>query len=474
MLQRASFATLAGLAVHYAVAWILQAPLLTDWLAEWIMARTPSRYALWILETFGGWAKPFAATGALATLGGMLLIAAFARRILPVAVTAALLALTNSCIFEYPSWPGLLAFWIPAILVLLVASKPSLPAIRPVSGALLVPRRSLLVSAILSSGTAAVALESYLRNEAFARKSADPVPLDPFTPPVERPPFAPPLVRPAVTPVAEFYGMSKNTVDPVIDPETWRLRITIDGKPVRQYRYAELLALPRTQRFVTLRCISNTLRSNLMGNALWSGIRFDQLVDRTQLPSGIVEVAVIGVDGHGDSYPLDYAFSGETLLALGMNGRTLNRTHGFPIRLLVPRYFGFKNVKWIDEIRFVTQPYYGTWPKMGYTKEAYVHTFSYIDRIVRTARGIEVGGIALSGNRGIRAVQVRADQGEWINAELETPLSLYTWTRWRGLIPVMGAITVEARAQDGLGGWQAREETPLFPSGVTGPTVRNV
>jgi DMSO/TMAO reductase YedYZ molybdopterin-dependent catalytic subunit len=512
LLQRASLAALAGLLVHYAAFWLFSAPLLTDSIAEWIMARTPSRHALWILDTLGVWAKPFAATGGLATLGAMLWIAACLRKPLFVVLAASALALGSSWLLEYTSWPGALSFWFPASAALVyhrsidrkaprarreadtrkanLVTEPDAATADLSAGASTAapsattepqtipaepsPRRSFLLSAVMASGTAAVAIESYLRNEALARTAIEPVPLDPFTPPVEKAPFAPPLVRPAVTPVSEFYGMSKNTVDPVIDPNTWRLRLTIDGKPLRQYRYSELLALPRTQRYVTLRCISNTLRSNLMGNALWSGVHLGQLADRAQLPPGIVEVAVIGVDGHGDSYPLDYAFSEETLLALGMNGKTLNRTHGFPIRLLVPRYFGFKNVKWIGEIRFVTQPYYGTWPKMGYTKEAYVHTFSYIDRILKSERGLEVGGIALSGNRGIRRVQIRAGQGEWIDAELEGPLSPYAWTRWRGLIPIMTATTVEARAQDGLGNWQATEESPLFPSGVAGPTIRKV
>ena len=55
--------------------------------------------------------------------------------------------------------------------------------------------------------------------------------------------------RVLVTPVSEFNGMCKYTVDPVIGPANWRLEIT----------YAELLSLPRTARFVTLRCIGNTL-----------------------------------------------------------------------------------------------------------------------------------------------------------------------------------------------------------------------
>ncbi|MBL8179504.1 MAG: molybdopterin-dependent oxidoreductase [Bryobacterales bacterium] len=335
-------------------------------------------------------------------------------------------------------------------------------------------RRRYVQSAAMLAGTAAVAVESFLRNESLAGQAVAPVPLTPFAPPEESKRFSPPLVRRAVTTVEQFYGMSKNTVDPAIDPKDWRLRITVDGTRHREFRYADLLSLPRIERYVTLRCVSNTLQSDLMGTALWSGVRLSQLADRAMLPAETMEAAVIGVDGHGDSLPLEYAFGDETFFALGMNGSTLNRTHGFPVRLIAPRYYGFKNVKWIEEIRFTAKPYFGTWPKMGYTKEPVIHTCSHIDRVLATADGLLVGGVAFAGSRGIRTVRVRADEGEWAPAEMEQPLSSYTWTRWRALIPVRTASVVEAQAQDGLGYWQARQETPLFPNGVAGPTVRRV
>ncbi len=135
----------------------------------------------------------------------------------------------------------------------------------------------------------------------------------------------------------------------------------------------------------------------------------------------------------GDSVPIDEAFDNEMRLAIGMNGETLNRTHGFPLRLLALRHYGFKNVKWISEIRFVGRPCYGTWPKLGYTKEPLVHTASHIDRVVRV-RGA-----------------LRADSGMWTKAVLEPPFSPFTRSRWRGELPASGAAIVEARALDGAG-----------------------
>ena len=76
-MQRASLAALAGIVVHYAGFYLFRTPLLTEAIAEWIMARTPSRYALLLLDSLGAWAKPFAATGGLAALGAVLWLAAW-------------------------------------------------------------------------------------------------------------------------------------------------------------------------------------------------------------------------------------------------------------------------------------------------------------------------------------------------------------------------------------------------------------
>jgi hypothetical protein len=107
---------------------------------------------------------------------------------------------------------------------------------------------------------------------------------------------------------------------------------------------------------------------------------------------------------------------------------------------------------------------------MGYTKEPVVHTMSHIDRYTHMNGKLRVGGAAFAGSRGIQAVQIQCANGRWKDAILEAPLSPYTltrwWVEWDG--PVTG--TLEVRARDGEGNWQATTETPLFPSGVQGPT----
>jgi DMSO/TMAO reductase YedYZ molybdopterin-dependent catalytic subunit len=281
------------------------------------------------------------------------------------------------------------------------------------------------------------------------------------------------MVRSPVTPVNTFYAMSKNAVDPSPDARDWNLRITFGGRTIRAVSYPELLSMADTSEYVTLRCVSNTLQSDLMGTALWTGLRLNRLIDARMIPEGVIEIAAIGVDGHGDSFTPAYLLSNDVLLAVGMNGETLNRTHGFPARLIVPRYYGFKNVKWLGEFALMRKPYLGTWPKMGYTKEPVVHTASHIDRIVRAAGATNVGGVSFAGDRGIAAVEVRADQGPWFRAIIEAPLARFTWTRWQAQL-AGGAKVVEARALDGAGRWQEPVEGPLFPDGVKGPTIRRV
>jgi DMSO/TMAO reductase YedYZ molybdopterin-dependent catalytic subunit len=454
-IERGSLATALGLAVHYLFYYLFGAPLFTEIIGEWIMARTPNTYSVLLLETMGPWAKPFALTGGLFALGFAMTLVALSWRYVAIVPVAAVYYFT----FELAG----LTFWLPALAALVLAA----PRVEKFS-----PSRRRLLSAVMSSTTLAVAVEGYLRDARLAARAAKPFDLWRFVPPPDN--FHR-LARKAITAIGTHYTMSKNSVDPTIDPATWRLRFTVDGKEILSLSYLQLLQAKRQQRYVTLRCISNTIKSDLMGTAEWSGFPLRQIIDGSSLPPTIKEVAFLGVDGHGDSLPLDYALSEEVFLALGMNGQSLTRAHGFPIRMLCPRYYGFKNVKWIGEIAFVSTPYYGTWPKMGYTKEAKTNIASYIDKATPT----EVVGVSFAGSRGIQRVEVRllgADgaPGPWQPATLENPLSPYTWTRWQIALAAPGATHAEARAQDSTGAWQATAETKLFPSGVAGPTVRKI
>jgi DMSO/TMAO reductase YedYZ molybdopterin-dependent catalytic subunit len=486
-----SLSVLIGLIPHYVLFYASGTPVLTEQIAEWIMARTPSRYAVSILDLLGPWAKPFALTGALAVLGFSMFVARWGGRRIrrpfqpeaTVILAASLVALLMHAV-GYSSIAGALSFAVPAILVLISTGVevPEVPGdVAPAGFPSVRPRRQFIVGAsgyglslLGTAGVAGVAFESYLRNAALAKRAVEPAPLFPFQPPLARRTFGWGLARSSITPVPEFYGMSKNAVDPVINPNTWRLQIFADAKLLREFTYPELLSLPRQLRYQTLRCISNTLKSDLMGTAEWSGIHLSQLVDRCILAPEVIEAAFIGSDGHDDSVSIDYAFGSELLFALGMNGKTLGRTHGFPIRVLAPRYYGCRNVKWLSSIRFVTKPYSGTWQRLGYTKEPIIHIASHIDRMARVNRNLRVGGVSFAGDRSIRAVRVRTNRDPWIPACLEPALSAYTWTRWCAELDAKPGDVLEANAQDAHGCWQELSESNAFPNGVSGPTLVKV
>jgi hypothetical protein len=155
-----SLATLAGVAAHYVFFFALGTPLLTEAVAEWIMARTPSRYAVWMLAAFGPAAKPFAVTGGLATLGfavWLVALAAGAFRRLVLALPAAALAgaaaavLTGS-LFEYSSAAGQLAFWVPAVIAVAYAAVRRPPAESPERRRFLVSASRLALPATMGAG----------------------------------------------------------------------------------------------------------------------------------------------------------------------------------------------------------------------------------------------------------------------------------------------------------------------------------
>ena len=465
-IQISSAAGLVGLLFHFASFYSVHTPLLTDQIAEWIMARTPSHYTVAILATLGAWAKPWATTGALACLGFFLFACRFFTGLLPIRVVVGIFA---ACVVDYStgysSLVGAFTFWLPAIAVA------TLVPTSPITRNLLPSRRGFLIETLMTSGVVAVAAESYFREVSLDKRAAQPVELFPFQPRLNDRSFGDGLVRNQVSTVSQFYGMSKNTVDPLVDLNSWRLKITCDGKLLRSLSFGDLLRSSREYRYITLRCISNTLKSDLMGTAQWGGMHLSQLVDRNTLPQTIVEAVFIGVEGHDDSLKLDYAFGNDCLLAIGMNGKTLSRTHGFPVRLLAPSYYGCRNVKWLSEIRFVSKPYFGTWQRLGYTKEPLIHICSHIDHMRRDGPLLQFGGVSFAGTCGIQAVRVRANQGVWSPARLEPPLSPYTWTRWIAQVAAVPESTIEVNAQNKKGVWQDLAAQNPFPNGPAGPTI---
>lgn len=284
------------------------------------------------------------------------------------------------------------------------------------------------------------------------------------------------------TPNEEFYQVSKNAFNPALDAREWKLSVRGNVERPFSLTYDELLSLPMVERDVTLECVSNEVGGNLISNARWTGVPLKFLLERAVLRDGSRDLALRAADGYTDSIPVAWAQRDETMLAVKMNGETLPRDHGFPVRLLVPGLFGMENVKWLTEIEVVTSDFRGYWQQRGWADTAVVKTMSKFTvprdgEILQAGQTYEVGGVAFSGDRGISAVEVlieRADHnapgGTWVKAEILPEASPTTWAIWRYLWTPekSGEYTLTVRAADGRGTLQTAERADPFPDGASG------
>ncbi len=270
-----------------------------------------------------------------------------------------------------------------------------------------------------------------------------------------------------VTAVDAFYVNSKNLLAPAPRP----LSIAISGRVKRPLTMdaAALERLPQIRHYSTMECVDNPVGGPLIGTALWSGVRLHDvllLVDPHQDATALV---VHGADGFDQSIPLDLAGDPDVLLATGMNGSTLSRDHGYPVRLVVPGRYGFKSVKWVTGLTLGSELERGLWQRLGWTEDATVRTTTRIDRVILRGGRAIVSGMAFAGNRGIRGVQLRVNGDHWANATLIGPvLSKDAWRVWQGSVTVSGHVHIEARAIDGLGHLQAGAARGVYPSGAGG------
>lgn len=288
------------------------------------------------------------------------------------------------------------------------------------------------------------------------------------------PPFDLKGISPEVTSVSDFYTVSKNVIDPSVAVGGWRLKIDGLVDQPMELTYDQLTALPASDGYYTLMCISNEIGGDLWGNAAWRGVKLKYLLEQAGVHSDGVKAVFTAADDYKDSVRLESALHPDALLAWEMNGAPLKREHGFPARLLIPGIYGMKNVKWLTGISIVANDFKGFWQNQGWDDAAPYQTESRIDvprgRDSLSAGPLSVGGVAYAGSRGISAVEVSTDgEKTWQPAQLKPGLSPYTWQLWRADISADSSVReIRVRATDGQGRPQTREENAPFPSGATG------
>lgn len=342
-------------------------------------------------------------------------------------------------------------------------------------------RRSLMTLGFLGAG-ALSGVGGLLLNRRLQSVSGD---RDAFAlPQVPQPePPIPPDVQPKaaglpsfITSNADFYRIDTALRAPQLSREDWKLRI--HGMVDREitYTFADLQRFTAVQKTVTLMCVSNPVGGDLISNAVWTGYRMRELLREAGIHRDADMVLSTSVDGFTIGTPVEALTDDrDSLLAVGMNGVPLPVEHGYPARMVVPGLYGFVSAtKWVVDLevtRFDKAEAY--WTRLGWSAQAPIKTGSRID-VPRPgqrlgAGPVTLGGVAWAQHRGVKAVEVRIDDGDWKPAQLGSAYSNDTWRLWTfDWQAAPGPHTITVRATDNTGAVQTSDVSSPAPDGATG------
>lgn len=156
---------------------------------------------------------------------------------------------------------------------------------------------------------------------------------------------------------------------PDIPPAAYRLRVAGEVERPRTYTLDGLLALGRAEQVSDFHCVTGWSVEDVR----WAGVRLgDLLADVRPLPHGRFLRFVSAEAPYDDWLTLEQGLLPDVLLAAELDGRPLPRPHGAPVRLVVPRMYGYKSVKWVTRIEVRSDLGRGYWEQRGYDADAWV------------------------------------------------------------------------------------------------------
>jgi DMSO/TMAO reductase YedYZ molybdopterin-dependent catalytic subunit len=299
-----------------------------------------------------------------------------------------------------------------------------------------------------------------------------------------------------ITPVGMHYLLIHWDI-PHVDAAGWRLTLGGTVRKALTFTLDDLKALPRVSSQVTLECagngraltsprpISQPWLMEAVGNAEWIGTPLRNLLEAAGPLAGGVEVVFTGLDRgvqggieqlYERSLTLAEASRAEALLAYEMNGRPLTPQHGFPLRLVIPGWYGMAHVKWLQSITVVDRPFRGYQQETAYrvatsNEDHGTPVGRILPRSLMVPPGVPdhmsriryvspgdcmLEGRAWSGHGAINTVQVSVDGGtSWENAELGPVPAEFAWRSWRYLWRAeAGEHQLSCRATDVAGNVQ--------------------
>ena len=284
--------------------------------------------------------------------------------------------------------------------------------------------------------------------------------------------------------VKGFYRIDTALTVPQIDPKTWQLRI--HGMVDREITlsYADLLAKPLIERWITLTCVSNLVGGDLISNAKFLGARLDDILREAGVQSGASQLLMTDSAGMTIGAPVAAATDGrDAMLAVGMNDVPLPIEHGFPVRVVIPGLYGYVSAcKWIVDMEVTTFEAAGAfWVTQGWIQQAPIVLSSRIDRpragqTIAAGQPFAIAGVAWDQHVGVSRVEVSVDGGEWMAATLASVPSVDCWRQWA--VPWTpagpGNHTLRVRAYDAKGNLQVGQPGGPYPGAATGWHTINV
>ncbi len=283
-----------------------------------------------------------------------------------------------------------------------------------------------------------------------------------------------------------------------IDPAAFRLKVGGRVTAPLELSLTDLKQLGSQQIVAVNQCSGNSrgffeprvnggqLGNGAMGNARWTGVPLKAVLAKAGLQAGAVQVTFDGLDkpptGDGPDFvkslDLDHAMDGDVMLAWGMNGADLPLLNGYPLRLIVPGYYGTYWVKHVSDIQVVDHTFEQFWMKPAYRipdndcacvapgsapkATVPINRFNVRSFITSLSEGAKlplqretiVRGIAFDGGRGITGVAFSGDGGQsWTEARLGEDLGVYSFREWT--VPFTpkhaGALELKVRAFNRIG-----------------------
>ncbi|MGH2429455.1 MAG: sulfite oxidase [Candidatus Limnocylindria bacterium] len=301
-----------------------------------------------------------------------------------------------------------------------------------------------------------------------------------------------------LTPVGMHYLLVHFDV-PAVDAETWRLRIGGRVRTPLELDLDDVRSRAARTMPVTMECagngrarleprpLSQPWLTEAIGTASWTGTSLAGVLDEAGIEPGAVEIVFTGADrGVQGDIEQDYqrslsvaeAMRPEVLLAYEMNGRPLEPQHGFPLRLLVPGWYGMTSVKWLNAIEAVSEPFRGYQQAEAYRYQQAEDDPGQPVRRIRVralmippgipdfftrSRLVEAGRIVLRGRAWCgSAPVVRVDvgvDGMWHEAQLDEPLGEFAWRGWSfDWQAATGDHVLSCRATDADGNTQPADQ----------------